>query len=196
MQEDILIQISNRLRELRKDKNITLQELADKAGVSKGLISQVENSRTIPSLLVLLNIIKELDIDLNEFFRDINLHPPDNKTILKKSTDYTSFEKENAVGFGYQRIFSTSVQDCHIDFVILTLQPGASRAPVQTAALEFKYMLSGQVRYEIGNQQHLLQAGDSLLFDGMEWHNPYNESDQEAKMLVVYFFYEKAVSGK
>ncbi len=51
MQEDILIQISNRLRELRKDKNITLQELADKAGVSKGLISQVENSRTIPSLL-------------------------------------------------------------------------------------------------------------------------------------------------
>ncbi len=115
MQDDILIQISNRLRELRKDKNITLQELADKAGVSKGLISQVENSRTIPSLLVLLSIIKELDIDLNEFFRDINLHPPDNKTILKKSTDYTAFEKENAQGFGYQRIFSTSVQDCHID---------------------------------------------------------------------------------
>ena len=43
MQEDIIIRISNRLREVRKEKNITLQELADLAGVSKGLISQIEN---------------------------------------------------------------------------------------------------------------------------------------------------------
>ena len=58
MQEDIIVQISNKLKEVRKDKNITLQELADSAGVSKGMLSQVENNRTIPSLTVFLNIIK------------------------------------------------------------------------------------------------------------------------------------------
>ncbi|TAD86140.1 MAG: XRE family transcriptional regulator, partial [Bacteroidetes bacterium] len=43
MPEDILVQISSRLRELRKDKNVTLQELAEQAGVTKSLLSQIEN---------------------------------------------------------------------------------------------------------------------------------------------------------
>jgi transcriptional regulator with XRE-family HTH domain len=68
MQENIIIQISNRLKEVRTEKKITLQELAVKAGVTKGLISQIENSRTIPSLTVLMNIIRELNLDLNAFF--------------------------------------------------------------------------------------------------------------------------------
>jgi len=68
MQEDIIIQISNRLKEVRTQKNVTLQELADRVGVTKGLISQIENSRTIPSLPVLMNIIRELKLDLNGFF--------------------------------------------------------------------------------------------------------------------------------
>lgn len=54
MQEDIIIQISNRLKEIRKDRNVTLQELAEKAGITKSMLSQVENSRSIPSLSVLL----------------------------------------------------------------------------------------------------------------------------------------------
>ncbi len=62
--DDIILQISQRLREVRKDRNSTLQEVADIAGVSNGLLSQVENSRTIPSLPVLFNLIKALGIDL------------------------------------------------------------------------------------------------------------------------------------
>ena len=64
MQEDILIQISNRIKEIRKKKNITVQELADKADVSKGLISQIENNRTVPSLPVLMSIVRSLNLDL------------------------------------------------------------------------------------------------------------------------------------
>lgn len=188
MQEDVLLRISNRLRELRKEKNITLQELADQAGVSKGLLSQIENSRTIPSLLVLLNLIKELKIDLNEFFKDINLNPSDNKLILRQQADYQPFEKENAQGFHYRRILSTTLQDVHLDFVLLTLKPGATREPVQTEAFEFKFLLSGTVRYCIGNQELTLHQGDSLFFDGTELHNPYNETNQDAVMLVIYFF--------
>ena len=71
MEEDILIQISNRIKERRREKNITVQELAQRANVSKGLISQIENSRTIPSLMVLIEIVKALEIDLNDFFKSI-----------------------------------------------------------------------------------------------------------------------------
>ena len=69
MQEDILIQISNKTKEIRKQKNITIQELANKAEVGKGLISQIKNNRTVPSLPVLMNIVHSLNLDLNDFLR-------------------------------------------------------------------------------------------------------------------------------
>ena len=72
MQENILIQISSKIKEKRLAKNITIQELANKAKVSKGLISQIENNRTIPSLPVLMNIVHSLDFDMTEFFSGIS----------------------------------------------------------------------------------------------------------------------------
>ncbi|MFX5587000.1 helix-turn-helix transcriptional regulator, partial [Acinetobacter baumannii] len=91
------------------EKNITLQELADSAGVSKGMLSQVENNRTIPSLTVFLNIIKSLQIDINDFFKDINSLPLTDKVIFKKKSQNQFFEKENAIGFSYQRLLSTTI---------------------------------------------------------------------------------------
>ncbi|MDE3235218.1 MAG: helix-turn-helix transcriptional regulator [Bacteroidota bacterium] len=187
MQEDIIIQISNRLKDIRKDKNITLQELADKAGVSKGMLSQVENNRTIPSLSVLLNLIKALNIDLNDFFRNINLQPTE-KAIFRKKETYQSFEKENANGFLYQRLFTATFHEYHLDFILLTLLPGAERPFVSTDAFEFKYLLSGQVEYYIGNEKYVMEQGDSLFFDAGEMHNPVNTGSDPATMLVVYFF--------
>lgn len=191
MQEDIIIQISNRLKDLRKDKNITLQELADIAGVTKGMLSQVENSRTIPSLSVLLNLIKGLDVDLNFFFKDINLQPPNSKVIFKKKNQYLSFEKENATGFHYQRLFSTTVNDFHTDFVLLRLEKNAERPPVSTDAYEFKYLIQGTVEYVIGEETFLMEEGDSIFFDATETHNLHNMGESDALMLVVYIFNNK-----
>ena len=193
MQEDIINQISNRLRELRKDKNITLQELADAAGVSKGMLSQVENNRSIPSLTVLLNLIKSLRIDFNEFFKDINLLSSDHKVIYRKKEQYQPFEKENAHGFYYQRLFSTTVHDYHVDFVLLRLESNAERQMVSTDAFEFKYLLKGKVEYTIGEETYLMEEGDSLFFDAGDLHNPRNTSQEDALLLVIYFFKNRSV---
>jgi transcriptional regulator with XRE-family HTH domain len=191
MQEDIIIQISNRLRDLRKEKNITLQELADAAGVSKGMLSQVENSRTIPSLTVLLNLIRSLQIDFNDFFKDINLLTPDSRVIFRKKEQYQPFEKENAKGFDYQRICSATIHDYHADFVLLRLEKNAQRAMVQTDAFEFKYLLKGKVAYRVGEETYHMEEGDSLFFDATEWHNPTNTGEADALLLVVYLFKER-----
>ena len=190
MQEDIIIQISNRLKDIRKEKNITLQDLAEQAGVTKGMLSQVENSRSIPSLSVLLNLIKALDIDLNEFFKNINLQLTD-KVILKKKEEYQPFEKENALGFHYQRLFSTSIHDYHIDFVLLRLEANAQRQPVSTDAFEFKYLLKGKVEYTIDDKIYVMEEGDSLFFDATEVHNPKSVGGEDALLLVAYFFNER-----
>ncbi|NJM26931.1 MAG: helix-turn-helix transcriptional regulator [Bacteroidia bacterium] len=58
---------------MRLEKNLTIQELANRSRVSKGLLSKVENSRTIPSLPVFVNLIQSLNISLKEFFEDMVL---------------------------------------------------------------------------------------------------------------------------
>lgn len=191
MEEDILIQISNRIKERRREKNITVQELAIRANVSKGLISQIENSRTIPSLIVLIDIIKALEIDLNEFFKDMRSksdHPP---VLVKRKQEYDHFEKEHADGFHYQRIFTQSISKSTVDIVILELEPDATRPLVETEAFEYKYILSGQIAYQFNDDTIILNQGDSMLFDGRISHTPKNMGDTKASMLVIYFFEEK-----
>lgn len=191
MEEDILIQISNRIKERRREKNITVQELASRANVSKGLISQIENSRSIPSLIVLIDIIKSLEIDLNEFFKDIRSKSSDFPILIKRKNEYNHFEKEHAIGFHYQRIFTQSIRQSTIDIVILELEPEASRPLVETDAYEYKYILSGEIEYQFNEQRITLSKGDSMLFDGRIPHTPKNLGTQTASMLVIYFFEEK-----
>jgi len=191
MEEDILIQISNRIKERRRDKNITVQELAVRANVSKGLISQIENSRTIPSLIVLIDIIKALEIDLNEFFKDMRSKSDHMPVLVKRKHEYDHFEKEHADGFHYQRIFTQSISQSTVDIVILELEPDATRPLVETEAFEYKYILSGTIAYQFNDDVITLNQGDSMLFDGRIPHTPKNTGDTTASMLVVYFFEEK-----
>ena len=191
MEDDILIQISNRIKERRREQNITVQELANQANVSKGLISQIENSRTIPSLMVLIDIIRALNIDLNEFFKDMRTKTNASPVLIKRKDEYDHFEKEHAIGFHYKRIFTRFIDHSTVDIVILELAPNATRPLVETDAFEYKYIISGQIEYQINGDRILLGPGDSLLFDGRIPHTPVNMSDETASMLVVYFFEEK-----
>jgi transcriptional regulator with XRE-family HTH domain len=191
MEEGIIIQISNRIKERRREKNITVQELALRANVSKGLISQIENSRTIPSLIVLIDIIKALEIDLNEFFKDIRSKGNDLPFLVKRKNDYEHFEKEHAAGFHYQRIFTQAISQSTIDIVILELEPNASRPLAETDAFEYKYVLTGEIEYQFNDEKIVLNQGDSLLFDGHIPHTPKNLGTTTAIMLVIYFFEEK-----
>jgi transcriptional regulator with XRE-family HTH domain len=193
MEDDILIQISNRIKERRREKNITVQELATLANVSKGLISQIENSRTIPSLIVLIDIIKALEIDLNEFFKDIRTKSKLSPILIKRKEEYEHFEKEHASGFHYQRILTRFIDHSTVDIVILELEPNAIRPLVETDAFEYKYILSGSIEYQFNEERIQLNQGDSMLFDGRLPHTPRNLGNQTASMLVVYFFEEKKV---
>ncbi len=188
MEQEVIVQISNKLKSIRKEKNLTLQDVADKAGVTKGLISQIENSRTIPSLLVLIQIVKALGVGLDDFFNDLDFYGKEGKVLIQRKEDYQRFEKEPASGYEYFRIFTKKVNQSTIDIVLLEIKPGSNRDFVQTDAFEYKYIISGSVRYVFRDQEILLQEGDSMLFDGRIEHNPVNIGAEIARMLVVYFF--------
>jgi len=138
--------------------------------------------------LVLVNIIRALEVDLNQFFKDIATNSLLAPVIIKRKNEYESFEKEQAIGFMYQRIFTKTFKNSTVDIVLLELEPDATRPMVVTEAFEYKYILSGKVEYVFEDQQYSLSEGDSMIFDGRLPHTPKNLTGQKAIMLIIYFF--------
>jgi uncharacterized cupin superfamily protein len=130
-------------------------------------------------------------VDLDLFFNDLDAHSKTAPLLVQRKEDYERFEKEPSSGYEYFRIFTKKVKQSTIDIVLLEIQPGSARDFVQTEAFEYKYIISGSVKYQFVDQQIELNAGDSMLFDGRIAHNPINEGTEVVQMLVVYFFEEK-----
>lgn len=186
MEGAFLVEVSRRIKERRTSQRLTVQELADRAGVSKGLISQIENGRSIPSLPVLFQIIQSLNSEVGDFFENLKLSEP--VVLVQKKDSFEAFEKEDAQGFQYQRILTRSMAASTVDVVLLELAPHSQREEVRTEAFELKYILKGQVDYLINGQSYPLEAGDALFFDGRLPHLPRNTGRQSCQMLIVYFF--------
>lgn len=189
MNKDIILQISSRIKEKRKEKKITLQELAAEAGVTKGLISQIENNRTVPSLTVLLSIIKSLHVDLNDFFEKIDLLDKNEPAIIRAS-QYENIEKEYAEGIEYRRITSFKYDGKLVDIVFYKQSRSVRKGYVSTNAHEFNYMIKGSMQYTIENKKYKLNAGDSFYYDARKSHTTKCLSTEPYEMLVVYFFEE------
>lgn len=188
MQDEITLKVGIQIKARRKEQGITVQELAEKSKVSKGLISQIENGRTMPSLLVLIEIIKSLETDLNVFFKEIQEKNEFDAVLVKRKNTYENFQKEEAIGFNYQRIFTKYFIKTTVDIVLLELEPNSTRPMVVTEAFEYKYIVNGEVEYQFEDRSYILKQGDSILFDGRMPHTPVNNSTESCTMLIIYFF--------
>lgn len=189
MNEELLLLIGDKIKSKRTLKNITLEQLAKKAGVSKGLISQIENNRTMPSLPVLFNLIHSLGDDLKTFFGDMHDSLSNNHILIVRKGQEKMFEKEPVNGFSYKRILTRTIVSQATDLVLLELKKNAGRKQmIQTDAFECKYVLKGKIEYQIGKELFTLDEGDTLFFDGRARHRLKNIGDTEALILVVYLF--------
>lgn len=180
--------IGKKIRHLRKELNLYASEIAKRANVSNGLISRIENGRTIPSLPVLFSIIDALGVEPSTFFENIG---SDNvfRYIVIRPDKHQIIEKEDeADGFSYNFIFGKQIESIGTEFVLLTLLPNCKRGPVETDAFEFKYILSGSCEYVIGDEVVKLTTGDAIFFDGRIPHVPRNPNNVPAVMLVCYLF--------
>ena len=181
-----LITIGLQIRRIRKDKNLRLQEIANRTGLSKSLLSKVENFRTIPSLPVLLRISNALNVDMAELVKGINKKHKQSYIIVRKN-ERKIIERENARGFIYESLVITENKKTSLfESFILTLKKDSKRKPVSTDGNEFLLILKGEIEFEYGKEKILLRNGDSIFFDGRIPHVPRNTSQSEAKILVIY----------
>jgi transcriptional regulator with XRE-family HTH domain len=184
--EDNLLDIGPRLRDLRRAQKRSQQALADASGLTKGTVSKVENGRMIPTLPVLFALLRALGENAEDFFKGARFEAPAPYTHNSKASAKPLERELASRGFDYLQLLEADACNFALRAVILEVGPGSSREKVTTDAFEYKYMLSGHLEYEIGNEVLHLAPGDSLFYNGRIPHVPHNRSEVPARMLVVY----------
>ena len=175
-----------RLRELRKERKLTLRELAVRTGLTAGLLSKIENFRTVPSLPVLFSIAAALRCDLGELFRSL-AEGAGKKWILVRAGETTRVEREPSSGIFYDLALTAGVDASETQIMFCTVEPGAKRRPVTGNGNEALFVLEGAAEYHLGHDTVALSAGDILFFDSSLPHYPENPGERNLRMLAVYF---------
>lgn len=181
--EDILVNLGSQLKRIRKDKDLSLKQVAEMSDVSIGLISKIENFRTTPSLPVLLKIMQSLQINIS----DLNLtsHTSE-KYILIRNGKGEVEEREDSQGLEYTFLFTKSITDSTLRTYIVKVNKDVHREPIATDAHEFIYVIEGKLDYIINDELIKLKQGDVLFFDGSAPHAVQNNHKKTAILLKIY----------
>lgn len=156
--------IGLKIKDLRVQKGLTQEELADRCELSKGFISQLERDLTSPSIASLMDILQCLGTDLKEFFNE-----EEEAQIVFHDKDY--FEKEdNQLGNKIEWIIPNAQKNM-MEPIRVTLNPGGSTYPDNPhEGDEFGYVLSGSIKIHIGKKTYKASKGESFYFNASSSH--------------------------
>ncbi|TVT39572.1 helix-turn-helix domain-containing protein [Hymenobacter setariae] len=185
MKYDKLSLIGLRILELRKAKKMSLRELAKRSGLSAGLLSKIENFRTVPSLGVLVEIANSLEVDVAVLVKNINGDPAA-PYLLVRAGEGRPEQREDSKGLLYNYLLSQDVAGYTLRVNEVHISPQTYRKPLSTNALELIHVLEGTVQYGFKDAEVNLGPGDTLYFDGLAAHSVRNDTEQPARLFKVY----------
>jgi XRE family transcriptional regulator, regulator of sulfur utilization len=157
------------LKNLRKERKLTLKALAEQTGVSISFLSQVEHGKSSVTLESLKKIADALNVSPSLFFTETTL---------------------DGLSDGLERFFykdlSNGVTDASFSPILVTLQPGDNDGnPFSHGGHEFLFVLAGILTVEIEGERSQLREQESILFDARKTHYWFNHTEKEVRFLVV-----------
>lgn len=173
------LKIGEKLRRLRRENGLTQEELANRAYLTKGFISQLERDLTSPSIATLRSILDVLGVDLSDFFRNV----PQESVVRRKNTRVLS---------------SVSTEGCQVYFllakamgrlmdpVLVDLARGErTREDTSHEGEEFGFVLKGMITLWLGGNSYKLLKGDCFYFKSSVSHWVENSGQSSASILWV-----------
>lgn len=169
--------IGQKIKDLRIQKGLTQEELADRTELSKGFISQVERDLTSPSISTLVDILQCLGTDLSDFFANT----VDNQVVFGPN-DY--FEKiDDQLGNKIEWIIPNA-QKNEMEPIRITLKPGGKTfLDTPHEGEEFGYVLQGSINIQIGNKSYKAKTGESFYYTPAKNH--YILAGEKGAVLIL-----------
>jgi len=173
------MKIGSRIRSLRQQSELTQEELAERAGLTKGFISQVERDLTSVSLDSLIQILDALGEKVPDFFRD-----SEKDRIVYRLKDRVDLQKRNGVK-SFCLLVPGSAKRL-MEPVILTLGPTECTEKEQAhPGDELGYILRGRVAIHFGKKTHRAKEGECFYFMADRDHYVSNAGPDDATILWI-----------
>jgi len=174
------LKIGERLKRLRMINSLTQEELASRADLTKGFISQLENDGTSPSIATLKDILDVFGVSMQEFFSDVTDH--EDVVFGKDSRVQASNEGDGS----RVELLVPGAQNREMDPVLVTLAPGEEmkEQPFHEGD-EFGFVLLGKVQLRLDDRLYTVKRDECFYFSSDKKHSVKNIGKTDAKILWV-----------
>ncbi len=172
------VALGNRIRAARSRRGYSTAELASLAGVSKSLISQIERGLAAPSIDTVRRLASSLQLPVFSLFMD---EPGVGMVVRRPQRRVVRYP-----GSGATREVLTPTLGGRMVLLWVTFPPGEDgREPVRHVGEECVVVIRGTLEVNLGEQQVLLEAGDSMTFDSEAPHAFRNPTNEETEILTA-----------
>lgn len=183
-QDAMRLMIAQRLREYRLNLDWTMNQLAGRSGVSKAMLSKIENAQTTPALTTLARLSDALAVPVAAFFRGLD----EEHDLLHVKAGYglEIQHRGSSAGQRYQMLGRMRFPHDRLEPTLVTIERDEESFPLyQHGGSELLYMLAGRLEYRYGGRVVLLEPGDSLQLLGEVPHGPGKLIDLPIQLLSV-----------
>ncbi len=176
--------IAQRLREYRTHLDWTLSQLAGRSGVSRAMLSKIENAQTTPTLSTLTRLGSALSVPVTAFFR--GLDEEHDLLHVRAGQGLEIQHRGTSAGQRYQLLGRMRFPHDRLEPVLVTIESDAEQFPLyQHGGSEFLFMISGSLEYSYAGGTVLLEPGDALQFLGEVPHGPVRAVELPVQMLSL-----------
>lgn len=173
------VKIGERLKRLRMINGLTQEELASRADLTKGYISQLENDTACPSIATLKDIIDVCGVSMQEFFSD----PVDADVVFGAEARVRLTGDGGSVKV---ELLVPGAQNRELDPALVTLAPGAEMVEQDVhEGEEFGYLLLGRVQVRLDDKVYTVKKDECFLFSSDRRHSVKNIGKGPARILWV-----------
>lgn len=160
------LRIGDRIRIMRVNQKRTLQEIADASELSRSMISKIENNKTIPSVAALVKVAQSLGTNISSLLENDDFLNAIMTTRQKAEENLTLTDKGYSIYPYGSKYHEKKMQP----FLFVACKGEVKQHEVSHEGEEFIYVISGEMRMNVGEVEYLLKTGDSLYFNSMLKH--------------------------
>ena len=185
--------IAKRVRALRRSTGLSVGDMAAKVGISKAMLSKIENAQTSCSLNTLARLASGLDVPVTSLFRGADTERE--AVFVESGHGAVIVGRGTRIGHHYELLGALRGQHKRLEPVLVTLTNASEVFPLfQHAGTEMLYMLEGVMVYGHGESEYTLRPGDSLLLDGEGLHGPHELVRLPIRFLAITAYPDDADS--
>ncbi|APA89917.1 XRE family transcriptional regulator (plasmid) [Paraburkholderia sprentiae WSM5005] len=178
------------IRELRQRHGLTIAQVSEQAGISRGMLSKIENAQTSTGLDVLNRIANALGVSMSTLFRRFDV-PEGGAQLVKRGEGMEVVRKGTKRGHTYHLLAYDQGPKKLFEPFLITMDDESETFPVfEHQGTEFIHMLKGVIEYRHGQQTYILHPGDTLTFQADVPHGPERLIKMPIQFLSIFVYGE------